>query len=108
MMFFFTNYHGYLLCAEIWQLPCFHQYHQLPYLADWRLLENPLLESLSYVLCFLQVASDYDVIVNCSGVGARHLVNDREVEPLKGQLIKACSKNTYVAYLMLATAWRLT
>jgi len=36
-----------------------------------------------------QVADDYDIIVNCSGVGARHLANDVELEPLKGQLIKA-------------------
>jgi len=36
----------------------------------------------------MQVAGDYDVIVNCTGVGARHLVNDAELEPMKGQLIK--------------------
>lgn len=34
------------------------------------------------------VTGDYDVIVNCPGVGARHLLDDRQVEPLKGQLIK--------------------
>jgi len=35
------------------------------------------------------VAGDYDVIVNCSGIGARHLVNDHELQPVKGQIIRA-------------------
>lgn len=32
--------------------------------------------------------SDFDVIVNCTGAGARHLVGDEEVKPLRGQVMR--------------------
>ncbi len=35
-----------------------------------------------------EVSSSADIIVNCSGVGARYLSNDKEVEPLKGHLLR--------------------
>lgn len=35
-----------------------------------------------------EVADGYDVIVNCPGVYAKYLVNDQEVDPLKGQIIR--------------------
>jgi hypothetical protein len=46
-------------------------------------------QSVVYVagVC-VQVAGDYDVIVNCPGAWAGELVNDKEIAPLKGQLIK--------------------
>lgn len=31
---------------------------------------------------------DYDVIINCSGLGAKKLVNDNEVKPVRGQVIR--------------------
>ena len=34
----------------------------------------------------LKELSDFDVIVNCSGSGARQLVGDRELQPLRGQV----------------------
>ena len=39
-------------------------------------------------LIALQLVSDFDVVVNCSGVNAYHLVNDRKVIPIRGQAIK--------------------
>lgn len=61
--------------------------HYLPWLLS-RFLDRGGKKIQKKVHSLAEVAGDYDVIVNCSGVGARHLVNDNEVEPLKGQLIK--------------------
>ena len=41
-----------------------------------------------FVACLFQLAQDFDIVVNCSGVNAYHLVNDKEVIPIRGQLIK--------------------
>ncbi|TSO25156.1 D-aspartate oxidase [Bagarius yarrelli] len=37
---------------------------------------------------FQQLAQSYDVLVNCSGLGARYLVGDEQVHPVRGQIIK--------------------
>lgn len=31
---------------------------------------------------------DYDVVINCSGLGAKKLVNDDKVKPVRGQVIR--------------------
>lgn len=31
---------------------------------------------------------DYDLIINCSGLGARELCNDRHMVPIRGQVTK--------------------
>lgn len=35
-----------------------------------------------------QIAQDYDVIVNCSGLGSYHLINDKESYPVRGQVYR--------------------
>lgn len=43
------------------------------------------------------LSTEYDIIVNCSGLGARYLANDNQVVPIRGQVIKvreAFKKNT--------------
>lgn len=42
---------------------------------------------LQHKLCTLKELQDYDVIVNCSGLGARELVHDSAVYPVRGQLV---------------------
>ena len=35
----------------------------------------------------LSELTDYDIIINCTGLGARHLVNDPLVYPIQGQTV---------------------
>lgn len=35
-----------------------------------------------------EIASDFDVIVNCTGLGAKHLVNDPSVHPIRGHIFR--------------------
>ncbi|KAF6026359.1 hypothetical protein EB796_015333 [Bugula neritina] len=37
---------------------------------------------------FSQVAQEYDVIINCTGLGSRELARDSNMYPVKGQLLK--------------------
>ena len=41
-----------------------------------------------------QLAGHYDLVVNCSGVWARHLVDDEEVYPIRGQVISVEKQET--------------
>ncbi|GIY98882.1 d-aspartate oxidase [Caerostris extrusa] len=36
----------------------------------------------------LKLSGKYDVVINCSGLGARHLVPDPEVIPVRGQVMR--------------------
>ena len=31
---------------------------------------------------------NFDVIINCTGVGAQHLVGDSNIQPVRGQVLK--------------------
>lgn len=33
---------------------------------------------------------DYGVVVNCSGIGAKQLVGDTELKPIRGQVLRVC------------------
>lgn len=35
-----------------------------------------------------EIASDFDVIVNCTGLGAKQLVNDKLVHPIRGHVFR--------------------
>ena len=47
-----------------------------------------MLNKLKTTYFVLQLVAEYDVVVNCSGLGAYDLVNDKQVKPIKGQLVK--------------------
>ena len=40
----------------------------------------------------LKLADSYDVVVNCTGFGARELCGDSLVEPVRGQVIRVSKK----------------
>ena len=35
-----------------------------------------------------ELSDDYDIIINCTGLGARELVGDLSVYPVRGQIIE--------------------
>jgi len=35
-----------------------------------------------------EIAADFDVVINCSGLGAHHLENDPLVHPIRGHIIR--------------------
>eukprot|EP00057_Strongylocentrotus_purpuratus_P030425 XP_781644.3 PREDICTED: D-amino-acid oxidase isoform X2 [Strongylocentrotus purpuratus] len=41
---------------------------------------------------FAELSGQYDVIVNCTGIGSRFLANDDSVEPVRGQVMKLSCK----------------
>ncbi|XP_033108989.1 D-aspartate oxidase-like [Anneissia japonica] len=41
-----------------------------------------------HVHSFDEIADNYDVIVNCSGLGARRLANDESIRPNRGQVLR--------------------
>ena len=41
-----------------------------------------------HVAVFEQLHRDYDVVVNCSGMRARWLCDDRKMVPVRGQILK--------------------
>ncbi|XP_071962329.1 D-aspartate oxidase-like [Antedon mediterranea] len=41
-----------------------------------------------HVNSFDEIAADYDVIVNCSGLGARQLAHDDSIKPVRGQIFR--------------------
>ena len=60
----------------------------LPFLAEWFRRLGGLMEKRK-VHRLTELVGYYDVIVNCSGLGARDLVGDKEVYPIRGQIVVA-------------------
>ncbi|CAI9742473.1 D-amino-acid oxidase-like [Octopus vulgaris] len=57
-------------------------------------VKSKKLESLS------EVMADFDIVVNCCGLGNYHLINDRQMTPIRGQVIRVNApwiKHFYVA-----------
>jgi len=48
----------------------------------------------------LQLAGQYDVVVNCTGLGSIDLVNDKKLVPNRGHVIKVGSENVIVYVYM--------
>lgn len=43
----------------------------------------------------------YDLIINCSGLGARELVADKTMMPIRGQVYRVIDTSIYIAYIPL-------
>lgn len=43
----------------------------------------------------------YDLIINCSGLGARELVADETMMPIRGQVYRVIDSPIYIAYLLV-------
>ncbi|KAF7253405.1 D-aspartate oxidase [Varanus komodoensis] len=61
-----------------------------PYLIwlEKRLKENGSQVQVRHIEDLWELHSDYDIVVNCSGIGSRKLVGDLEIYPIRGQVLK--------------------
>ena len=41
---------------------------------------------------FVEIANEYDIICNCTGMGSRELCNDQELTPIRGQVFRVCDR----------------
>jgi D-aspartate oxidase len=39
---------------------------------------------------FQELEHDFDIVMNCTGLGAKYLCSDNKVVPIRGQVIKVC------------------
>lgn len=37
-----------------------------------------------------KIPKDFDIIINCTGLGAKYLLNDHKLIPIRGQVLKVC------------------
>lgn len=49
----------------------------------------------------------YDLVINCSGLGARELVADKTVTPIRGQVYKVIDRPIYIAACLLPSSARI-
>lgn len=61
----------------------------LPFLQT-RFLENGGVIKMQEVKNFEEL-SDFDLIVNCTGVHARYLTDDERIRPIRGQVVRVSS-----------------
>ena len=52
------------------------------------------------------IAEDYDIIINCTGLGARELVGDLNVYPVRGQILEVKGPNIQAAYYNVEPRYR--
>ena len=70
----------------------------LPYL-QIQLQQNGVVFVKKEFKDFNEVATDYDIVINCSALGAADLCNDRSVIPVRGQVALLAPKNNFPIYL---------
>ncbi|KAL6255013.1 hypothetical protein P5V15_013348 [Pogonomyrmex californicus] len=54
----------------------------------YRLLSEGIIFKKGKVNSFKELIDDYDIIINCTGLGARELCNDKRLVSLRGQVLK--------------------
>lgn len=42
---------------------------------------------------FTDLPAQYDLVINCTGLGAKFLCNDHKIVPMRGQVLKVSSKD---------------
>ena len=45
-----------------------------------------------------ELTGEFDIVINCTGIGARELVSDHSVFPIRGQLVEVQAKGVKAAY----------
>lgn len=59
----------------------------LPFLEE-RIKQNGGVIKRKFISDFEELIDDFDVIINCTGVKARHLAEDNKVQPIRGQVTR--------------------
>lgn len=72
--------------AFVMEIPFIEPPRYLPYLLN-RFASNGGKLIVKRIHAFDELSSNFDIIVNCSGVGARELANDDSVHPIRGQTV---------------------
>jgi D-amino-acid oxidase len=70
----------------------------LPYLQN-QLQQNGVKFIKKEIGNFDELSNDYDLIINCSALGARKLCNDDKVIPIRGQVALLSPRNQFPIYL---------
>ncbi|XP_033126987.1 D-aspartate oxidase-like [Anneissia japonica] len=83
MAAYFPNYNNGWFVTML-QLEC-HKY--LPWLMN-KFQEHGGIFINRHINSLSEIAGEYDVVVNCTGLGARELGNDPSVYPIRGQVIR--------------------
>ena len=84
----------------VWKLDC-HCIDTSPYL-DWlrhRFTERGGLVVRRKIKNLSQLTRDYDIVVNCTGLGARELVGDSSLYPVRGQIVEVAGDHVRDAYI---------
>ncbi len=84
---------GYLMDVPIIAPPIYLQALQDQFLAAGGLIEERVLDSLD------EAAAEADLLVNCSGVGARKLADDAAVYPMRGQTMLLDAPDISLGYM---------
>ena len=90
-------------CAEVWsyKMPVLEGKKYLPWLTE-KFLENGGLIKKRKVETLLELSS-YDIAINCTGLGARNLVEDKSVYPVRGQIVTVKTQKVKEYYTILET-----
>lgn len=65
-------------------------FHGLNYLSCHRLLINGVTFEQKKINSFKELSDKFDIIINCTGLGARKLCDDRRLVSIRGQVLKVC------------------
>lgn len=62
----------------------------LNYLSFHRLLANRVTFKQKELNSLKELTGEFDIVINCTGLGARKLCNDRRLVSIRGQVLKVC------------------
>ena len=85
--------------GTVWECECFRiQPSQYLHYLTRRFRESGGIMMQRRIRNLKDLAGDYDIVVNCAGIGARELVGDSSVFPVRGQLVEAQATGVRAAY----------
>lgn len=62
----------------------------LNYLSCHRLLKDGVTFKQGKINSLKELTGEFDIVINCTGLGARKLCNDKRLVSIRGQVLKVC------------------